>query len=64
MRIELEAEVTDATCGRDIRARTLQVGADLPGAPVDLSLAMPPCDQTGGFLVLKNLAQDLMIAAQ
>lgn len=64
VRIEMEAEVTEATCGRDLRARTLQIGADLPGAPVDVALSMPDCTGTGGFLVLKNLAQDLMIAAR
>lgn len=64
VRIELEAEITEATCGRDLRARTLQIGTDLPGAPVDIALSMPGCDQTGGFLQLKNLAQDLMIASQ
>jgi hypothetical protein len=28
----------------------------------DLTLDIPTCDATGGFLVLKNLLQDLKIA--
>ena len=63
VRLQVEVPVTDASCGRDLTARVLQISPDSPGAPVDLRLAMPDCDATGGYLVLKNIAQDLKIAA-
>jgi hypothetical protein len=59
----VEAEVTAATCGRDLQAQVLRRG--LGGAPevVALKIALPGCDAVGHILQLKNLVQDLKIAA-
>ncbi len=64
VRISLGVQVNTATCGQKIEAVTLQLGRDLPGEPVDVSVTMPDCSQAGGYLLLKNLARDLKIAAQ
>jgi hypothetical protein len=62
VQLNVEAEVTQANCGRDITAQSLEVtGAD-PLRVQDLELAMPACDAVGDFLVLKNMLNDLKIA--
>jgi len=62
--LSVEAEVTDLNCGREVAAQTLEIhGGDLPRVK-DLTLPMPGCDATGDYLVLKNLLQDLSIAAK
>ncbi len=63
VRLNVEAEVADANCGRDIAGQTLQKQADGTVTPVSVTLAMPECDAVGEFLVLKNLLRDLKIAA-
>jgi hypothetical protein len=60
--LSVETEVTAANCARDIEAQSLQVR---PGGRLkvqDVLLAMPDCDASGDFLVLKNLLNDLTIA--
>jgi hypothetical protein len=64
VRIVLAAEAGPGACGTDFRATTLQLGEGLPGAPVGLSVALPPCGSEQTAIVLKNIARDLMIAAQ
>ena len=61
--LSVEAEVTAANCGRDIEAQALQIGADGKLKVQELELAMPECNAVGDFLVLKNLLNDLKIAA-
>lgn len=58
----VEAAVTGATCGHDLLAETLTSERGT-AAVTDLTLAMPDCSGIGDFLVLKNLAPDLKIAA-
>lgn len=62
--LSVEAEVTQANCGRDLEAQSIQkqVGGTLKTQ--DLVLAMPECSAIGDFLVLKNLLNDLKIAAK
>lgn len=62
IRLSLEAEVTEANCGKDIEAQTLQKPANGKMAARDLLLAMPDCEAVGDFLVLKNMFDDLNIA--
>jgi len=59
--LRVEAEVSDANCGRDIEAQTIATG-DAGLTVQDIVLAMPDCDAVGEFLVLKNLFNDLKIA--
>jgi hypothetical protein len=63
VRLNVEAEVAETNCGRDIAGQTLQKQADGTVTPVAVTLAMPECDAVGEFLVLKNLLRDLKIAA-
>ncbi len=62
VRLSIEAEVSAATCGRDMLGETLEAHAGLPVKIVDLMLAMPGCDTIGDFVVLKNLLPDVKIA--
>lgn len=63
VQISLESEITRANCGRDIEAQALIKTADGAIGARDLKLAIPDCNAVGDFLVLKNLYQDLKIAA-
>jgi len=62
--LSVEAEVTTANCGRDIEAQSIQKSADGSLTSQDLVLSMPECNAVGDFLVLKNLLNDLKIAAK
>ncbi len=60
--LQVEAEVTQANCARDIEAQALQMQ---PGGALnvqELTLAIPECEAVGDFLVLKNLLNDITIA--
>lgn len=59
----IEAPVTEATCGREMLGETLQrIGGRLTVR--DLTLAMPECDGTGGFVVLADPLADDRLAAR
>lgn len=60
--LSVETEITQANCGRDIEAQSIQKTADGALKTQDLELAMPDCNTVGDFLVLKNLLNDLKIA--
>ncbi|MCR8548758.1 translocase [Salipiger sp. P9] len=60
--VSVEAEVTEANCGSDVEAQTLERHGDTGLRARDLTLDMPACDSIGDFLVLKNLIEDLKIA--
>lgn len=60
--MSVEAEITQANCGRDIEAQSIQKTADGSLKTQDLVLAMPDCTSVGDFLMLKNLLNDLKIA--
>lgn len=62
VRVNIEAEVTNSNCGREIAAETLQPGADGALQQADVTFAVPGCDAVGEFLVLKNILRDLKIA--
>ena len=61
--LSVEAEVTAANCGRQIAAQTLQLKPGETLRSRDVTLDMPACDANGDFLVLKNLFEDLKVAA-
>jgi hypothetical protein len=60
--VVFEAAVTEATCGSDLLGETISSHADKV-VITDLTLTMPDCSGIGDFLVLKNLASDMKIAA-
>tara|TARA_Y100000815_G_scaffold190877_1_gene174362 strand:+ start:4189 stop:5244 length:1056 start_codon:yes stop_codon:yes gene_type:complete len=62
VRVSIEAEVTEANCGQELFAETLQPGVDEQLQVADLALTMPDCSAVGEFLVLKNILRDLKIA--
>lgn len=62
VRLNIEAEVTAQTCGRDVKAEVLQPGFDGTAEPVELTLSAMGCDTIGEFLVLKNVLRDLKLA--
>ena len=60
--LSVEAEVTEANCGTEIEAQSLEIGQNGKIKSQDLTLAVPDCDALGNFLVLNNLLQDLKVA--
>jgi hypothetical protein len=60
--LQVEAEVTEFNCNRDIEAQALQMQVGGALSVRDLTLMMPDCGAVGDFLVLKNLLNDLTIA--
>lgn len=63
VRLTIEAEVTQANCGQDTLARTLETDSGGNVAVIELTFTVPDCDAIGEFLVLQNLLQDLRVAA-
>lgn len=62
--LSVEAEVTPKNCDTAVEAQTLQIRGGGALRTHDLTLEMPGCDAVGDFLVLKNLVEDLTIAAR
>ncbi len=60
--VVIEASVTQANCDRELLGETISA-AQGQVEITDLTLTMPECSGVGDFLVLKNLASDMKIAA-
>lgn len=58
----VEAEIDNTSCGTNLVGRSIQISTAGVTKTNDLSLAFPDCDGQNGYLVLKNLLQDLKIA--
>ena len=63
VRLTIEAPVTEANCGLDTLARTLELEEDGSVAVIELTFTFPGCDAVGEYLVLQNLFEDLRVAA-
>ena len=61
--LSVEIEVTNANCGLDLEAQALETRRGGPVTAHSLDLTMPDCDAVGDYLVLKNLVDDLKVAA-
>lgn len=61
--LSVEAEISERNCNSSVEAQTIQFWPDRALKVQDVVLEMPECDSFGGFLVLKNLLEDLTIAA-
>jgi hypothetical protein len=59
--LTLEAEVTEATCGREILGETVK-SRDGQVTVEEVTLAMPDCGAVGEFLVLNIAPEDLTLA--
>ncbi|WP_146010361.1 hypothetical protein [Acidimangrovimonas sediminis] len=62
VRLVIDAAVTPATCGREMLAETLRTRRDAAPRSTDLSVAMPDCDQSGGFVQLSGLLPEIKMA--
>lgn len=60
--LAIEAEITPRTCGRELLGEVLLSDAGQV-TRADLSLAMPECDGSGGFVALNNPLPDMKLAA-
>ncbi len=62
IRLDLEAAVTAASCGRDVLGETVErIGGAVRTR--ELTLPLPECDGTDGFVVLQNPFEDLKLAS-
>lgn len=64
IRLNIEAEISAQTCGREVFAETLQNSPVGGFQTAELSLSMPGCDAIGDFLVLKHVLRDMKLAAK
>lgn len=62
--LSVETEVTEANCGLEIEAQSLELQQDGGIKTQNLTLPVPECDAKGNFLVLNNLLQDLKVAGR
>lgn len=62
--LSVEAEVTHTNCAREVYAQSMQFGPNQDPEAIDLIMTMPDCDTVGEFLVLKNMLQNLTLAAR
>ena len=60
--LEIEAPVTDTTCGQAVNANAFQIEGGASGQVRAISLEMPACDGAGGYVVLPGVLPDLQIA--
>lgn len=63
VRLSIEAPVTEANCGQDTLARTLELEEDGRVSVIELTFTLPGCDAVGDYLVLQNLLHDLRVAS-
>ena len=63
VRLTIEAPVTEANCGQDTLARTLELEEDGRVSVIELTFTLPGCDAVGDYLVLQNLLHDLRVAS-
>lgn len=59
----VEAEVTEATCGRQIGGQIFEIAPFAPAEGQSFFIDMPDCDAIGDFIQLKNMIPELKIAS-
>ena len=59
-----EAEITAENCGQELSAQSIQVMPSGETSALDLVMTMPDCDAVGDVLILKNMFEDLTLAAR
>lgn len=59
IRLEVEAKITEANCGQEIAAQSLQFRPGAAMEAVDLMMTMPNCDAVSDFLILQNMLRDM-----
>lgn len=63
IQLEVEAQITEGNCGREVAAQSLQFSPGRAAEAVDLIMTMPGCEAVSDFLILQNMLSDLNIAA-
>jgi len=61
--LEIEAPVTDLSCGRPIEAQSFELQGDGLAQIRVIHLDMPDCDGSGGYVVIPGVLPDIQIAA-
>ena len=62
--LTVEAEIIASNCDRSVEAQTLEIRNGGTLSSKELTIDVPGCDAVGDFLLLKNLVEDLTIAAK
>lgn len=62
--LTVETEVTEANCGLEVEAKSLETTGDGEMRTRSLILPVPSCESVGSFLVLNNLLQDMKVAVK
>lgn len=62
--LTVEAEILASNCDSRIEAQTLEIRNGGALSSQELTIDVPGCDTVGDFLLLKNLVEDLTIAAK
>lgn len=58
VQVEAEVAVSEANCGRPFEARVYTIRAEAPVGHRAMRVEMPPCDGTGGFVLLQDILPD------
>lgn len=61
--LTVEAEILSSNCNTVIEAQTLEIRAGRDLHSKELTIDVPSCETVGDFLMLKNIVEDLTIAA-
>ncbi|ROU03071.1 hypothetical protein [Histidinibacterium lentulum] len=62
--LTVEAEITEASCGREVSAQSIQIRPGSAPSALDLVMTLPGCDAVGDFVVLNTMLEDLTLAAR
>lgn len=60
--LNVDIEITEANCGKDLEAQTMQLSQGGEIKVRDLDMTMPDCDAVGDFIMLKKMLNDLKVA--
>ena len=64
VRLVVEAEITQASCGRIAYAKAIQPTAFRRQSETDVEVALPDCDRIGEVVLLQNLLRDMRLAGR
>ena len=64
VKLVVEADVTEETCGQLAHATALQTGPLGGMSATDVRVTIPDCDRLGDVMELKNLLQDMRLAGR
>ncbi|WP_439118709.1 translocase [Marivita sp.] len=62
--LTIETEILASNCNSSVEAQTLEIRSGAELSSKELTIDVPGCDAVGDFLLLKNLVEDLTIAAK